>query len=122
MVPSEAVVSSQESPGEFAFIDCLACPVGLEGGVDLLAVAVDGLDVAELVVVLEVDVERDLEQLLQVLLARRRRRVLKWRERSVALHAQFRFRFLSFQRRILSIVSLSDTQCILQHKRLSKLS
>ena len=44
----------------------------LECGVDLLAVAVDGLDVAELVVVLEVDVERDLEQLLQVLLARRR--------------------------------------------------
>ena len=51
----------------------------LECGVDLLAVAVDGLDVAELVVVLEVDVERDLEQLLQVLLARRRRRVLKWK-------------------------------------------
>ena len=48
----------------------------LECCVDLLAVAVDGLDVAELVVVLEVDVERDLEQLLQVLLARRRRRVL----------------------------------------------
>ena len=51
----------------------------LESGVDLLSVAVDGLDVAELVVVLEVDVERDLEQLLQVLLARRRRRVLKFR-------------------------------------------
>ena len=48
----------------------------LECRVDLLSVAVDGLDVAELVVVLEVDVERDLEQFLQVLLARRRRRVL----------------------------------------------
>ena len=51
----------------------------LESGVDLLSVAVDGLDVAELVVVLEVDVKRDLEQLLQVLLARRRRRVLQFR-------------------------------------------
>ena len=55
----------------YIIVNLVVRPSILERGVYLLAVAVDRLDVADLLVVLQVDVQRDLEELLHVLLARR---------------------------------------------------